>query len=67
MTKFFIWFIIQEILLEIGFIEEIRTALGYNKVPQIFPPIPLSRENTIYSVPICDVTTGMSSQKFFTD
>ena len=67
MTKFLIWFIIEEILLEIGFIEEMRTTLGNNEVPQIFPPIPLSRENTIYSVPICDDTTGMSLQKFFAD
>ena len=60
---------LKEILLEIGFIEEMRTTWGNNEVPQVFLP------NSLYSreyyflrfdpVPICDVTTGMSLQKFF--
>ena len=34
-------------MLEIGFIEEIRTTWGNKEVPQTFSTIPFIRENTI--------------------
>ena len=62
---------IKEILLEIGFIEEMRILEVIKKCPKHFSPILFIRENTNYtpfdSVSICDVAAGMSLQKFFAD
>ena len=60
-----------EILLEVGFIQEMITTCGNKEVPQLFhPQFPLFAKilfTPLDSVLICDVTTGMSWQKFFAD
>ena len=52
---------LTEMLLEIGFIEEMRTTGGNEEVPKIFLPNLLICENTIYPfdyLATCDITTG---------
>ena len=41
---------VKDILLEIGFIEEMRTTRGNKELPQSFFTIPRIRENTFKSV-----------------
>ena len=61
---------VKEILLKIGFIEEMRTTWGNKEVPKPFSSINFSRENTIQSIWLrtngnpafhnfCDITKGV--------
>ena len=67
---FFLNFIFEEILLEIGFIEEMRTTCGNEEVPQtFFLYTPCLRKYTLIRLTsyhwqpcilqFCDITKGM--------